>query len=93
MIRGQPFYMKKTTNPVLDHFKLLLFILLLCELVIFFAALLFGKVLGYALTLTACFWLGTVIAACFFFIVLGNLGQILIHKILERLKGKRIQID
>jgi hypothetical protein len=64
--------LKKESNPTGDYFKLLLFVLFLIELVLFFMAIIFGRIFGYDLGLTACFWLGVIIAACYALIVLSN---------------------
>ena len=80
--------MKKVTHPTWDYFKLVLFVFFLTELVLFFMAILFGRLLGYDWTLTACLWLGLIVAACFALIVIGNLliiiGKKLISVIMKR---------
>ena len=72
----------------MDYFKLVLFVFFLAELILFFMAVLFGRLLGYDWTLTACFWIGLIVAACFALIVVGNflviLGGKLIRAIMKR---------
>ena len=80
--------MKKDRNPTWDYFKLLLFVLFLIELVLFFIALIFGRVLGYDLALTACFWLGITIAACYALIVLVNVLVIVSHRLFRMIIKK-----
>jgi hypothetical protein len=65
--------MRKGSNPTSDYFKLVLFVVFLAESVLFLLAIIFGRILGYVLTMIACFWLGIILAACFGFalIVLG----------------------
>jgi hypothetical protein len=73
--------MERLTNPTWDHFKILLFVLFLIELVLFSMALIFGRLLGYEETLTACFWLGVIVAVCYASLVLVNVLIILFHKV------------
>ncbi|MFC1825496.1 hypothetical protein ACFL9T_22520 [Thermodesulfobacteriota bacterium] len=73
--------MEKLSNPVWDHFKSLIFIVFLAELVLFFMAVIFGRLLGYGMTLRFCFWFGIIIAGCFVLIVLSNVILILLKKI------------
>ncbi|MBW2078369.1 MAG: hypothetical protein DRG87_07150 [Deltaproteobacteria bacterium] len=81
---------KKKHNPTWEHFKLLVFVLLLCELVLFLIALIFGRVFGYRLTLATCFWFGVIVGLCYAMIVGANLGviffQMLYSKIRTRVK-------
>jgi len=84
--------LKKETNPTWDYFKLLLFVLFLIELILFFIAIIFGRVLGYDLALTACFWLGVIIAACYALIALSNVLVIISHKLFRmNIKKKGMQ--
>jgi len=80
-VKGISDTLKKDTNPTWDYFKLLLFVLFLIELVLFFMAIIFGRVLGYDLALTACFWLGVIMAACYVLITLSNVLVIISHKL------------
>ena len=80
--------LKKETNPTWDYFKLLLFVLFLIELVLFFTAIIFGRVLGYKLALTACFWLGVIMAACYALIVLSNVLVIASHRLFRMIIKK-----
>ena len=68
-------------NRTWEHFKLLIFVLFLIELVIFIMAMILGRVLGYDSTLTACFWLGVIVAICFATIVLGNVVVIFLYRL------------
>jgi len=79
-VKGISDTLKKETNPTWDYFKLLLFVLFLIELVLFFMAIIFGRLLGYDLALTACLWLGVIMAACYALIVLSNMLVIVSHK-------------
>ncbi len=79
--------MKKKLNPAWEHFKLLLFILFLCELVLLLMALIFGRVFGYKLTLAACFWFGVIVALCYAMIVCANLGAIFLQKIYSKIRN------
>ena len=80
--------MEKNTNPTWDHFKLVLFVVFLSELVVFFMAIIFGKAIGYDLTMEACFWFGAVLAGCFALIVLGNLALIALLRVFRLVKEK-----
>jgi len=68
-------------NRTWEHFKLLIFVVFLIELILFLMAALFGRVLGYESTLTACFWLGVIVAICFASIVLGNVMVIFLYRL------------
>jgi hypothetical protein len=76
---------KRKTDPTWEHFKLLLFILFLCELVLFLIALIFGRVFGYTLTLASCFWFGIIVALCFAMIVGTNLGVISLQMLYSKI--------
>ena len=80
--------MEKETNPTWEYFRLLLFVLFLIELVLFFLAIIFGRILGYDLAFVSCFWFGVIIAGCFTIIVLFNMLVILFHKILRMIMKK-----
>jgi len=80
-VKGISGVLKKETNPTWGYFKLLLYVLFLIELVLFFIAIIFGRLLGYKLALTACFWLGVIVAACYALIVLLNVLAIISHKL------------
>jgi hypothetical protein len=82
---------RKSSNPTLDYFKLVLFVVFLAELVLLLLAIIFGKVIGYDLTLRASFWLGIIVAGCFAFIIVGNLLVIAAVKVFKVLR-KRISI-
>lgn len=58
------------------------------ELVLFFMGVIFGRLLGYDLALTACFWLGVIVAACFVFIVFSNVIVIAAQKLYRLILGK-----
>jgi len=81
--------LEKERNPTWEYFRLLLFVLFLIELVLFFLAIIFGRLLGYDLTFVSCFWLGVIIAACFTIIVLFNVLVIFCHKLLRMIMKKR----
>jgi hypothetical protein len=57
------------------------------ELVLFFSAVLFGKLFGYKETMTASFWLGVIVAGCFSLIVAGNLIVIVFTKVFRNRKN------
>ena len=78
--------MKKTT-PTWEYFKLILFILFLCELVLLLTALIFGRVFGYKLTLATCFWFGVIVAFCCAMIVCANLGTIALQVIYSKINN------
>ena len=88
-VKGISDTLKKETNPTWDYFKLLLFVLFLIELVLFFMAIIFGRLLGYDLALTACFWLGVIIAACYALIVLSNVHVMISHKLFRMIIKKK----
>jgi phosphoglycerol transferase MdoB-like AlkP superfamily enzyme len=79
---------KKQLNPTWEHFKLLLFILFLCELILLLTALIFGRVFGYKLTLAACFWFGVIVALCSAMIVCANLVAIYLQKLYRKIKSR-----
>ena len=81
---------KMKVNPTWKHFKLLLFVLFLCELVLFLIALIFGRVFGYKLALATCFWFGVIVALCYAMIVCANLGVISLQMLYSKIK-KRIK--
>jgi hypothetical protein len=88
-VKGISDILKKERNPTWDYFKLLLFVLFLIELILFFMAIIFGRLLGYDLALTACFWLGVIIAACYALIVLSNVLVVASHKLFCMITRKR----
>jgi hypothetical protein len=79
--------MKKTHNPTWEHYRLMLYVLFLCELILFLSALIFGRVLGYTLTLAACFWFGVIVALCYLMIVCANLGVIFFQMLHAKIKN------
>ena len=83
--------MNKNANPIWDYFTLLLFVLFLAELVLFIVAIIFGRLIGYDRTLTACLWIGILLAGCFALIVAGNLVFILFQRIYVRILRKNIE--
>jgi hypothetical protein len=80
--------MERLTNPTWDHFKILLFVLFLIELVLLSMALIFGRLQGYGATLRACFWLGVIVAVCYASLVLANVLLIVFHKLFIRLRRR-----
>ena len=80
--------MQKATSPTWDHLKLLLFVVFLAELVLLFLAILFGRNIGYHLAMKACFWFGVIVAACFLFIILGNILVIGCSKISQLIQKR-----
>ena len=76
---------KRVTNPTWDYFKILLFVLFLIELVLFFIAIIFGRILGYDWSFVICFWLGIIVAGCISLIVLLNWLALLYHKLIRRM--------
>ena len=87
--------MDRKDNRTWEHFKLLIFVLFLIELILFLMAALFGLILGYESTLIACFWLGVVVAICFASIVLGNVMAIFLFRLfvtIRRKTDKRAQL-
>jgi hypothetical protein len=66
--------MKMNVNPTWEHFKLLLFTLFLCELVLFLITPIFGRAFVYNLALATCFYFGIIAALCYALIVCTNLG-------------------
>jgi hypothetical protein len=78
--------MKGRDNPTWDYFRLLLFVVFLTEVLLFFLALIFGRLLGYDTTFRICFWLGVITAACFACVVLFNLCMIGIARLYFRIK-------
>jgi hypothetical protein len=88
-VKGISDTLKKGTNPTWDYFKLLLFVLFLIELVLFFIAIIFGRLLGYDLALTACLWLGVIMAACYALIVLLNVLVVVSYKLFCMIMKKK----
>jgi hypothetical protein len=80
--------LEKEAHPTWDYFKLLLFVVFLAELALFFMAIIFGRLIGYDWALTACFWIGILVAACFILIVSLNLIIILCQKIFRTISEK-----
>jgi uncharacterized membrane protein YhaH (DUF805 family) len=81
--------LKKETNPARDYFKLLLFVLFLIELVLFFAAIIFGRLLDYDLAFIVCFWFGIIVAGCYALIVLSNVLVIACIKLFRIIMRKK----
>jgi hypothetical protein len=79
---------RKSRNATLDYLKLVLFVVFLAELVLLSLAVIFGRVIGYDLTLRASFWLGVIVAGCFALIILGNFLVIALVKVLKLMKGR-----
>jgi sugar phosphate permease len=79
--------LKSQSSPTRDYFKQLVFVLLLIALTLFFIALIFGRVLGYRLTLSACFWFGVVVAGCAGLLVSVNAAVIVLKKLISTIKG------
>ena len=77
--------MKRDTNPTRDYFKLVLFVLFLLELVLFFIAIICGRILGYDCSFVICFWLGIIVAGSISLIVLMNLMTLLYHKLIRKM--------
>ena len=61
----------------------------LAELVLFFMAIIFGRLIDYDKAFTACFWIGIIVAAGFFLIVLLNLIVILFQKLFQLMNKRR----
>jgi len=80
--------MLKSSNPTWDYFKRVLFVVFLAELVLFLRGIIFGRILGYDLTMIACFWLGIILAACFALIVRGNVLLIVGTKLIWLIQNK-----
>jgi hypothetical protein len=80
--------LEKEGNPTWAHFKLLLFVIFLAELLLLLMALIFGRLIGFRTTLTFCFWFGIILAGCFGLIVFGNLMVIMSQKIFIR-RGRK----
>jgi hypothetical protein len=80
--------LEKETNPTWEYFKLLVFVIFLIELVLFLIAMIFGRLLGYELTLTACFWFGLIVAACFALIISANLTVIFFSKLFSNIRKR-----
>ena len=80
--------MRKNSSPTWDYFNLVLFVVFLTELVLFLLAIFFGRILGYDLTMAACFWLEMILAACFALIVLGNVLLIAGSKLMRLIQDK-----
>ncbi len=80
--------MEKETNPTWEYFKLLILVIFLIELVLLLTAIIFGRLLGYKLALTACFWLGIIVAACFALIISANLTVIFFSKLFLNIRKR-----
>jgi len=80
---------KKNTNPTWEHFKLLIFVLFLCELVLFLLAIIFGRVVGYKYTFAASFLFGFIVALCYALIVFANVVIIWLQKAFLNIKKRR----
>jgi uncharacterized membrane protein YedE/YeeE len=80
--------LEKESNPTRDHLTLILFILFLAELVLLMIGMIFGRLIGYEWTFTACLWIGILLAGCFALIIAGNLLVILFHGVLLRVLKK-----
>jgi len=63
-----------------------IFVIFLIELVLFFIAIIFGRLLGYRFALIGCFWLGVVVAACFASIIAANLTVIFFNRLYLKIK-------
>jgi len=81
--------LKRKASPTRDYFKLLIFVLLLIELILFFTALVFGRILGYRQTIIACFWFGIVVAGCVGLIVCANVAVIILKRLTLTIRGSK----
>jgi hypothetical protein len=77
---------RKKTNPTWEHFKLLIFVLFLCELILFLLGIIFGRVVGYKYTLAASFLFGVIVALCYALIIFANVVIIWLQKAFLNLK-------
>ncbi len=85
--------MEKGTNPAWEHFKLILWVILIIELLLFIIALAVGRVSDYKLIFYTSFWIGLLIAIVFLCIYLINILEILLtagfKKIREMMAKKK----
>ena len=81
-------HLARKANPTWEYYKSIVFVLFLIELLLCFIGIIFGGVLGHKTTLTACFWLGVIVAAVFVSIALANLAVICFHDRYRRMKNK-----
>jgi hypothetical protein len=51
-------------------------------------AIIFDRSLGYDWTLSACFWIGVIVAGCFALVVLSNVFVIVCHKLFRMIIKK-----
>ena len=79
--------MRDGSSPTWDYFKLVLFVVFLAELILLLLGIIFGRILGYDLTIIACFWLGILLAACFALVVLGNVLLIAVSKLIRLIQN------
>lgn len=68
--------MTRRNQPVWNHIKIILWVILLFELIVFGLAFLFGRYLGYRRAFIVCLWIGAIIGACFLAIFVLNLLEI-----------------
>jgi len=78
--------MIRRNQPVWDHIKLILWVVLLFELIVFGLAFLFGRYLGYRRVFIVCISIGTIIGGIFLAIFLLNLLEILLRRIFRKLR-------
>ena len=77
------------TNQTLEYFKLVIFVLFWIGIFLFFAAILFGQVLGYKSALIMCFCLWILVIAIFISIIFCNLVVIILSKMFSKFIGKK----
>ena len=72
-------------NPAWEHIKLLIWVVLIFELLLFGLALAVGKSMDSGLAFRVCFWIGLIIAVVFLAILLLNLLGIVTFSLADRI--------
>ncbi len=88
--------MEKRTNPAWEHFKLILWVILIIEFLLFLIALTVGRASDFQLIFYTSFWIGLLIAIVFLCIYLLNILEILltagvkkVRKMIAKGRGSR----
>lgn len=76
---------QKKHNPAWEHIKLLIWVILIFELLLFCLALAVGKSTDFGFAFNVCLWLGLIVAIVFLSILLLNVFGVITFSFLERI--------
>jgi len=76
------------TNPTLEYFKLILFVIFWFGSFLFLLAIIFGRQVGYETALIICFYFWAIVILIIALIVLCNLAAIFLHKTYRKIRDR-----